>query len=246
MIDTVDFMDFCDQMMIADEKFDLSVLDGFGDGNMILYHASPLKLDEVKPTSWNMGNRLSPRKRKSSFWTKNMEYSILWSLDWVILRVEGIPYIHDIEKYKFYVPDISLYENIGGGVKKKIPIIKFIEKELKENPVYIYKVSVPRAIVSKGQFNIEEYTIDVPIKPEKTYIVTPEIAMPHVQVLDTDTFSRLEKTKIGDTRKRNPSLKERLIYRNPERVIRQRTRKYQREFRSYGHNELASESFFGM
>lgn len=245
-MDTYRFMEFCDQIMIADEKFDLSVLDGFGSGNMTLYHASPLKLDEIKPTSWNMGNRLSPRKRKSSFWTTSLDYSVLWSLDWIILRVEDLPYIHDIEKYKFYVPDTNLHRVENETIKESLHIKDWIEHQLKQQPVYIYKASVPRAIVSKGQFNIDEYTIDVPVKPEKTYIVTPKMAMPHVVVLDKESFFRLAHTKIGDTRKRNPSLKERLIYRNPERVIRKRTRVYQHEYKSYGHSQPVSESFFGM
>lgn len=239
------FMDFCDQMMIVEEKLDVSVLDGFGGGNMVLYHASPLKLDIINPTSWNMGNRLSPKKRKSSFWTTSMEYSILWSLDWVMLRIEGLPYIHDIDRRKFYVPEGNISKNIG-GIVTKIPILNWIERQIKDQPVYIYEAEIPRVIVSKGQFNIDEYTVDIPITPKKMHVVTSKDAMKIVEVLPCDKFEALVKTKIGDTRKRYPTFKERLIYRNPNKVIRERTRRYKKEYASYGHNNTqpAYESLF--
>lgn len=241
------FMDYCYE--IAEEKFDLSVLDGFGEGNLTLYHASPLKLDIINPTSWNMGNRLNPKKRKSSFWTRDINYSVLWSLDWIMMRIENLPYVHDIEKYKFYVPDINIEELKNGAVVAKIPIVKWIIDQLKEEPVYIYQASVPRVIVSKGQFNIEEYTIDVPVTPEKKITVTEKMVKNIVETMPVEDFIRLFKTDIGNTRKKHPSLKERLIYRNPKRVTRMRTRKYKQEYKSYGHTpspQPVSESFFGM
>lgn len=241
------FMSFCYD--VADEKFDLSVLDGFGEGNLTLYHASPMKLDVIEPTSWNMGNRLSPKKRKSSFWTKNINYSILWSLDWIMLRIESLPYIHDIEKYKFYVPDIKIEELKDGVVIAQIPILKWMMDQLKEEPVYIYQATVPRAIVSKGQFNIEEYTIDVPVTPEKKITVTEKMTKDVIELMPADAFLRLLKTDIGNTKKKHPSIKERFIYRNPRRVTRMRKRHYKKEYKSYGHApspQLASESFFGM
>ncbi len=223
------FMNFCDQMMIAEEKLDVSVLDGFGGGNMTLYHASPLKLDIIKPTSWNMGNRLSPKKRKSSFWTTSMKYSILWALDWVILRIKDLPYIHDIDRYKFYVPNVTIQRVLGETVSADVPIDAWIKSQLKEQPVYVYEATVPRAIVSKGQFNIEEYTIDVPITPDKVHVINADNAMQVIEVLPCNKFEVLYKTQIGDVKKRNPSIKELLIYRNPNRVIRERSKRYRKE-----------------
>lgn len=235
MMNTHDFMDFCYDLMIAEEKLDVSILDGFGGGNLTLFHASPLKLKVINPTSWNIGNRLNPRKRKSSFWTKSIDYSILWSLDWVMLRMEDLPYIHDIENYKFYVPDITIDENKNGTVIATWTVKDWILQQLKERPVYIYEAEVPKALVSKGQFNIDEYTVDIPVVPSKTYIVTPKDAAKVIETLPVDKFNELSKTKIGDTRKRNPSIKERLVYRNPNKVIRERTKRYNREHGSYGH-----------
>lgn len=231
------FMNFCDQMMIAEEKLDVSILDGFGGGNMTLYHASPIKLEVINPTSWNMGNRLSPKKRKSSFWTTSMKYSMLWSLDWIMLRIDDLPYIHDIDKYKFYVPRGKVSENLGGGVVAKIPIEEWIKQQLKKQPVYIYEASIPRMIVSKGQFNINEYSVDIPVVPDKMYVVTPNDAMKVVETLPCDKFDALYATEIGDTKKRNPSIRELLIYKNPNRVKHQRTKKYRKEYQSYDHTD---------
>lgn len=233
------FLDFCEEMETANEKFDLSVLDGFGDGEITLYHASPLKLTSIEPNSWNMGNRLSPKKRKSSFWTNNMKYAILWALDWVILRVDDLPYIHDIEEYKFIVPDTKLRENIGGGISALWPIKEWMKTQVNEKPIYIYQTTVSRAIVSKGQYNIDEYTIDVPITPEKTYIVKPDQLDDVVVTLPANKFNALWKTKIGDTKKRNPNLRERLIFKNPDRVSRQRRRLYNKEYKQYGHADTS-------
>lgn len=224
-----DFLNFCDQMEIAEEKLDTVVLDGFGDPYITLYHASPLKLTVINPTSWNIGNRLSPKTRKSSFWTNNMNYSILWALDWVAMRISGMPFVHDLRNYKFYVSKECYIEIHKGKTKIIMEAKRWMLSSLKKQPVYVYEAKIPRKIVSKGQFNIDEYTVDIPVKPSNCYVITQKEASDVIIELEKDVFDRINYSKIGDTRKENPNLRERLIFKNPDLVIKKRTELYDME-----------------
>lgn len=236
MNNNIPFNDFCDKMMIVEEGLDTIALDGFGDEYITLYHASPLELKVIQPNSWNMGNRLSPRKRKSSFWTNNIQYSILWSLDWVALRIQNLRWVHDIEKYKFYIPKGSaVKEGKNGEIVDRKSYTDCMLLLLREDPVYVYEAKIPRKIVSKGQYNIDEYTVDVPIKPDKRYVVTDKEAKGIIEEMDVDRFISLYKSEVGDIKKLNPRIRELLIFKNPKMVVAQRRNMYKKETSLYGH-----------
>lgn len=244
-MNTYEFDKFCDDMLIADEGLDRFILDGFGEDTMRLYHASPLKLDIIKPTSWNVGNRLNPRARKSSFWTSDIRYSILWSLDWVVMRLNGddttVPFIHDINEFKFYIPEEAYIKSKRNGKETKTSLRNWMLQSLKEHPVYVYEAVIPTRIVSKGQFNIDEYTIDLPITPLKTHVIKPKDVEGILEEMELTRFRRILNSGVGDTRKQNPNIRERLIFKNPKRVIRKRTALYKKETKNYGHPDLPQE-----
>lgn len=89
-------MEFNDLLIPANEKIDTNILDRTLKKTMTLYHGTDKELTVISPTSINVGNRLSPIHRKSSFWTKDFDYAVVWALDWVAMR-SNLSYFHDIE-----------------------------------------------------------------------------------------------------------------------------------------------------
>lgn len=74
-------MQFDEDIIPANEKLDTNILDRTLKKTMTLYHGTDKDLNVISPTSINVGNRLYPVYRKSSFWTKDFDYAVVWALD---------------------------------------------------------------------------------------------------------------------------------------------------------------------
>ena len=219
------FINFCDDMMIAEEKLDLRILDGNFNKNITLFHGSERKLTVIRPTSVNVGNRLS-QPRTSSFWTNNFKYAVLWALDWVAINCHDMPYYHDIDENLFVIPDVDLVEKDKDGNEIMCRnILQVIEDYLTKTPVFVYQASVPTKYVGRGQCAINEYTVDIPIKPNKTYEINFDTAKSYIKVISQQDFE-YNVSKIDSFSKSRLSLRERLVFRNSAKIKQQRSEIY--------------------
>ena len=141
-----------------------------------LYHGSEKELHEIQPISWNMGTRLS-KVRASSYWFMNHTYAWQHAVQRMIFNSKefkngefdelspnnGIPVVND------YGANTLLVSYIPGN--------KASEKLLKKiysTPVYVYAIDIDKKYIGRGQVGINnEYTIDIPVKPDAEIIVDP-------------------------------------------------------------------------
>ena len=215
------FINYCDEMQIAEEKLETNILDKTLAKTMILYHGSPKDLKTISPTSYNMGTRLSNKPRKSSFWTKTIDYAIVWTLDWVAMRI-GLPYFHDIERNKFVVPSAKIKLKNG----KEFWAEEWILYSLKETPVYVYKADVPTKYIGRGQLAIDEYTVDKDVVPDEKIIVTAEMAKKFVVYANNDDFDKAKASGYGVYSKQKTSLIEKIIFKDKYKVMKERSKLY--------------------
>lgn len=213
------FIEFCDNMQIADEKLDFRILDMNFNKSITLFHGTSEKLSVIRPTSTNVGNRLTSI-RTSSFWTNNFDYAVLWALDWVAIKLRLHEYYcHDINhvlgsSYYFVLPDLYQTTKLDDGTEKEENILDVIKHELTENPVYVYQASVPTKYIGRGQCAIDEYTVDIPIKPQKEYIIDFDIASKYIKIVKDDKL--YDKLLAKDSFSKDKlSIRERLIFRSP-------------------------------
>ena len=231
MMDYKDFDQFCEDMMIpANEKLETNILDKTLARTMTLYHGTKHKdLKTVNPTSLNMGTRLSNKPRKSSFWTKDLTYAIIWALDWVAIEAQ-IPYFHDIEGKAFVIPNAVITKKFPNGREEDFDVWDLFFKTLKEHPVYVYKAEIPTKYIGRGQLPIDEYTVDKAITPDSVIEVTPEMVKNKiVQWAELDTFNKYHDIQYGVHRKDKISLKEKLIFKDPYKTLSKRTELMQKE-----------------
>ena len=220
------FISFCDEMEIAEEKLETNILDGTLSRSMYLYHASYLKLNIIKPTSLNMGTRLSTR-RMSSFWTSSLEYSLVWVLDWVCAAI-GIDTIHDIERKKMYFPDIRgrlRTDNPSGEFKH---ISEIIKETLRKKPLYIHGAEIPMKYIGRGQVPIDEYSVDISVTPDKIIEINDKnvFSFNVIEFVSVDEYKKMVDSRKGIYQKDKLNLREKLIFRNPRRTLRKRSDLY--------------------
>lgn len=216
------FISFCDDMQIVEEKLETNILDKTLAKTMVLYHGSPKNdLKTISPTSWNMGTRLSPRARKSSFWTNNLKYAIVWALDWVAMRA-GLPYFHDIEGNNFVVPDARLRLKDG----REFWAEEWMLESLKETPVYVYKATIPTKYIGRGQLAINEYTVDKNVTPDEKITVTPQMAKPFIKYASKEVFDDQINRGRGVYSKENTKIIEKLIFKDKNKVMKERMKLY--------------------
>jgi hypothetical protein len=212
---------FTELLTPANEKLETNILDKTLAKTMTLYHGSPKELKTISPTSWNMGTRLSPKARKSSFWTKTFDYAVVWALDWVAMR-GGVPYFHDIERNKFVIPNWDVKTKDG----KVYWLYDWILESLQKTPVYVYEADVPTKYVGRGQLAIDEYTVDKEVTPTKKTIITPEIAKKYIMYANSEDFDKAKAYKYGVFSKLKPGILERILFKDASKVMKQRTAKY--------------------
>lgn len=222
------FISFCDDMQIVEEKLETNILDKTLAKSMYLYHASYLKLNTIKPTSLNMGTRLS-RKRLSSFWTNSLEHSIMWALDWLGVRFD-IDVIHDIERKKVYFPDVDGRKESDGKDTEFRHISKLITESLVHKPVYVYGAEIPMKHIGRGQVPIDEYTVDVPVVPDRMIEINGEnvFSFNVIEFVPIEKYEKMVANKKGIYRKEKLSFTERLVFKNPVRTLKRRSKMYKK------------------
>ncbi len=122
---------------------------------MVLYHGSPVqdKLSTINPNSYNAGTRLS-KPRMSSFWTRKFEYAKLFGLFRVICSELKYKCFFAGDAYHIYVRP-SDYNDILRDIKSK--------------HIWIYKKTLDKKYITGGNtYYIDEFTIDVPVKPDES------------------------------------------------------------------------------
>ena len=122
---------------------------------MVLYHGSPVqdKLSIINPNSYNAGTRLS-KPRMSSFWTRKFEYAKLFGLFRVICSELKYKCFFAGDAYHIYVRP-SDYNDILRDIKSK--------------HIWIYKKTLDKKYITGGNtYYIDEFTIDVPVKPDES------------------------------------------------------------------------------
>ena len=229
-------MEFNELLIPANEKLDTNILDRTISKTMTLYHGTDKDLEVISPTSINVGNRLSPKHRKSSFWTKDFDYAVVWALDWVAMRA-GLEYFHDIENKKFVVPPVQMkYKNESKVYWGE----EWMLESLKRRPVYVYEAVIPTKYVGRGQYPIDEYTVDVNVTPKRKIVITPEIAKPYIQYCEKrETFDREMNHNRGIFKKEKCAFLEKVIFFNPKGVNQKRQR-------LYNNQKAATEAFITM
>jgi SNF2 family DNA or RNA helicase len=128
-----------------------------------LYHASSHLLDKIVPTCVNAGTRLS-KVRTSSYWFDNFHFAC----GYAAMEVFGENKILRPLIYEHCFLDSDFKLAINSKYKSEL------ERQCITNNIqfYIYEVTVPTKIVGRGHhFNFPEYTLDVPVKPNKVHVL---------------------------------------------------------------------------
>lgn len=149
---------------------------------MTLYHGSYLKLDIITPMSYNVGTKLSG-VRMSSFWSD--QYFI--AEEFAIYRL-----VNDMGKN--YI--IAFKPDLSGLI---VPPSQYdsIIRDLKSKTIYIYEKTLPKEYIGIGHSNyFDEYTIDVPVKPDKVHVETynqfKKFIKNNLDVFHTDDLDEIE------------------------------------------------------
>lgn len=208
------FMRYCESNDIANEKLDTRILDlNFGK-TMKLFHGTKYKLTgPIKPTSVNMGNRLTS-VRTSSFWTKSFEYAAFWAATWTcaICRVRECI---DIDTKKVVLPGFYIGEKTG----KTLP--ELLKTWIDDDKLYVYEATVETKYVGRGQCPIDEYTVDIPVKPDKIHELKWNDIAKYIIFAKTEEEYDMYLSKFTVSKsysKSKTNLREKLIFKNSDSV----------------------------
>lgn len=124
---------------------------------MDLYHGTDKKLDTIEPMGVNMGMRFQ-NPRWSSYWWADEELAIKWAVFQTIRRLGHVKVRYDVSTGTALC-DIKdrtqLYRECSGAI------------------AYVYKTTVAVWEVSIGSSpEIDEYTLDKPVRPSKRYTIS--------------------------------------------------------------------------
>jgi hypothetical protein len=193
--------------MIAEEKLEARLMDINLPKKVTLYHGTSLKdLKVINPKSVNIGTRLSD-PRVSSFWTISKDNAIIWALDWVGEGLK-IPYAHDPNRNIIYFINDAKDQVIEG---------------LKQLPVYVYETEVDRKYVGRGQCDIGEYTVDIPVKVYKMYELYWDDVKKYIDFTNIETIDEYNKYSFQSPGFRPIHM---LIYHDKRKVTRERRNIY--------------------
>lgn len=209
------FVDSCYD--IANEKIDTNILDLTLKKEITLYHgAYNPNYDMILPKSLNLGNRTHPSQKDSSFWTKDFDYAVMWALDWVLLHFK-IPFFHDIKNRKIVMPGYLIASDKESKIRENA--YDFIIENIEDFPICVYEATVPTKLVGRGQFPIDEYSIDVPVKPDHVYRITKEITKRVLRWTGKSTFEKYHNAGYGFYQKSKQSLREKIIFKDPRKTL---------------------------
>ena len=149
-----------------------------------LYHGTDKSdLDIITPNSYNAGQK-NDIPKMSSFWFNQKEYA------------ESFAALSLIENYNY-----NIYVTLDNDMKVildkeyKDDIIKY----LKTVKGYVYEKTVDMSIVGYGHEGVfPEYTLDVPVKPHKRYIIMPNNLIKRIKFVSKEYLSDIKtKYKAG-------------------------------------------------
>lgn len=120
---------------------------------LTLYHGSYLKLDIINPTSFNAGTKLS-KNRLSSFWATNYNEARMFAF-FRLSESVGIMILFNENMDGFFIRPCD---------KDKLEL-------LYDKKLYIYKKTLSKDYIGIGHSRYgEEYTVDLPVKPDEVHI----------------------------------------------------------------------------
>lgn len=214
------------------EKLETNIIDKTLARTMTLYHGSLKDLDTIKPCSINMGTRLS-KVRLSSFWAKDKDNCIIWAA-MIIFSNIGMPYKVSLKDKKIYTLDAD-YKTTHKQVKSYKHASYWIEMAYNSKPIFIYTLNdVPLKKIGHGQVNVDEYTLDEEVKPNKKEKVTFSTLRPFIAYLSEDEFKK--KMMVNETdgkSSKDSSLMEKILFRNGRETMTKRSKLYHKAAEQY-------------
>lgn len=214
---------------IYTEKIETNILDKTLAKTMTLYHGSTRDLETIKPTSINMGTRLS-RMRLSSFWAKDKDYCVLWA-SMIVFHQLGFPYRVSLKNKKIYTVDTNYATKSEPNKFKHASV--WLKKGFKNVPVYLYTLKdVKVKKVGRGQINADEYTLDEEVTPTYKKQLTVNDILQYVKYIPREEFDKLPMELFG-RRGKDASFIEKIIFRDGEKTMQKRIAAYQKAFSQY-------------
>ena len=214
------------------EKLETNILDRTIKKKMTLYHGSIKNLSTIKPTSINMGTRLS-KMRLSSFWAKEKETCIVWAITTLFYKVK-LPYLASIKDNRIYTIDQAYSHDSNPKVFKHVS--EWLKKEYNEFPIYIYTLKdVPVKKIGRGQVNVGEYTLDEEVKPTSKEKLSWNDVTKYIEYIPKDKFieKSKERSELLGRRGKDASFTEKLLYRDGEKTLKKRMDTYHKAFDQY-------------
>lgn len=142
---------------VVNESLEVDLTTNPFEKDIKLYHGDSYQDQQsvIKPEAINAGTKLST-PRTSSFWTKSFKYAECFAIMRLIGKYLGYKEVcFDGDMYHMYVKPSNY---------------KQIEKSIKSCHIFVYEKTMDKKMISGGHvFYGEEFTIDVPVKPDKVY-----------------------------------------------------------------------------
>lgn len=138
-----------------------------------VYHGSTEKVNIIYPKSINYGTKLS-KERASSFWSPDYDF-VRWFAFGKLINKLGY----------------RTYRGSNGNYLVRPSDYNDIIKKLKNEKLYIYEKTIPKEYLGIGHSRYEEYTVDLPVKPDKVYTETYtkfKDLIKSIEKLDTDDY----------------------------------------------------------
>jgi len=193
-------LDMYSKCIFLNETLETKLTKPFIGKEITLYHGSNKKFDYILPNSRNIGTKLSTF-RMSSFWTTEKQIAILFAIH-QILQDSG-----KIKSNAFDFKDNSLL--IAKDMKANA--IKLLEN----SSIYIYEKTVPTKIIGRGNdTRINEFTVDIKIRPDKVIILNYNDFKQFITYVDNEVIDKIYKDyKAGKTNiKKNGNIMEKLVF----------------------------------
>ena len=200
------------------ESLETFILNGPTKGKTItLYHGSDRDINEnIKAISVNTGTRFS-KSRFSSFWTSDPQLAAIFTFQYVIRKTVHLPYCYTGDGIIYTINDADFQKHYKLG--PECTVVDLLIQVLKDHPIYLYTLrDYPLDKVGRGQFDIDEYTIDEDVKPDKKEKVTFSMLAPRIKYMTYDELTAfIDKTNhLAGYKKSKSSIFEKIVYRRPE------------------------------
>lgn len=207
--------------------------------NITLYHGTSKKIPNMiidpKYGQLNTGTKLSS-PRYSTWWVDDEFFAMTFGINAPFMKKYNLSY--EMVSYNFIAVD---YENKIIYVNEKEK--DTVKKILNETDRYMYVANIPTNIIGRGHnIEIEEYTVDVPIKADKEVKITYNAMKPYIRIIPQEQFQSdemIKKYTLNANERANPNVIEKLIYKSRDEFYEER--KYNRFLSKLGaQNESVS------